>query len=130
MWNGKYSNNYKIGKATIKITGRDGYSGTIIKTFDIVPKSVKIKSIKSPIIRTVKLTWQKDSLVDGYEIYRSTSEDGTYSLVKTITNKNDGDHTFLAHKKGTFYFTMRSYKVVNGTKIYSDFSEVSSIKVK
>ena len=126
----QYSNNYKIGKATIKITGRDGYSGTIIKTFDIVPKSIKIKSIKSPIIRTVKLTWQKDSLVDGYEIYRSTSKDETYSLVKTIANKNDGDHTFLAHKKGTFYFTMRSYKVVNGTKIYSDFCEVSQIKVK
>ena len=126
----QYSNNLKVGKATVKIIGKNGYSGTITETFDIVPKTVKIKSIKAPIIRTVKLTWQKDSSVDGYEIYRSNSEDGNYSLVKTINRNNKDNYTFLAHKKGTFYFTMRAYKIVNGTKIYSDFCEVNLIKVR
>ena len=126
----EYSNNSNIGKATIKITGKNGYSGTITKTFDIVPKPVKITSIKSPIIRTLKITWQKDSSIDGYEIYSSKSKIDTYSLAKTISKNSKDNHTFLAHKKGTFYYTMRSYKIVNGNKIYSDFSEVKEIKVK
>ena len=126
----EYSNNINIGKATIKITGKNGYSGTITKTFDIIPKTVKITSIKAPIIRTVKITWQKDSSIVGYEIYRSNTKEGNYSLVKTITNKNKDSYTFLAHKKGTYYYTMRSYKIVNGIKVYSDFSEVKEIKVR
>ena len=126
----EYSNNLKIGKATIKIIGKNGYSGTVVETFDIVPKTVKIKSIKSPIIRTVKLTWQKDSSVEGYEIYRSNNKEGTYSLVKTIDRNNKDNHTFLAHKKGTFYYVIRSYEIVDGNKIYSDFSAISEIKVK
>lgn len=126
----EYSNNINIGKATIKITGKNGYSGTITKTFDIVPKTIKITSIKAPIIRTVKLTWQKDSSIDGYEIYSSKNKVDTYSLVKTINRNNKDSHVFLAHKKGTFYYTMRSYKIVNGVKVYSDFSEVKEIKVR
>lgn len=126
----QYSNNSKIGKATIKIIGNNGYSGTIVETFEIVPKTVKIKSIKAPIIRTVKLTWQKDSSIDGYEIYRSNSKEGNYSLVKTINKNSKDNYLFLAHKKGTFYYTIKSYKIVDGNKIYSDFSNVKEIKVK
>lgn len=126
----EYSNNINIGKATIKITGKNGYSGTITKTFDIVPKTVKITSIKAPIIRTVSLNWQKDTSVDGYEIYSSKNKEDNYSLVKTINRNNKDSHIFLAHKKGTYYYTMRSYKIVNGIKIYSDLSEVKEIKVR
>ena len=126
----EYSNNLNIGKATIKITGKKGYVGTIVETFEIIPKKVQIKSIKAPIIRTVKLTWQKDCSIDGYEIYRSNEKEGNYYLVKTINRNNKDNCLFLAHKKGTFYYTMRSYKIVNGNKIYSDFSDIKEIKVR
>lgn len=126
----EYLNNVKIGKATIKITGKNGYVGTIIKTFNIVPDTIKIKSIKTSIFRTVKLTWQKDSSIDGYEIFRSNNKNGNYSLVKTINQNNKDNYTFLAHKKGTYYYTIKSYKIVDGNKIYSDFSDVKEIKVK
>ena len=106
------------------------YVGTIIKTFNIVPNTVKIKSIKTPIFRTVKLTWQKDSSIDGYEIFRSNNKNGNYSLVKTINQNNKDSYLFLAHKKGTYYYTIKSYKIVDGNKIYSDFSDIAEIKVK
>lgn len=126
----KYSNNLNIGKATIMIIGKNGYSGTVTETFNIVPKEIEIESIKTPIFRTVKLTWQKDSTIDGYEIYRANDEEGNYSLVKSINKNNKDSHLFLAHKKGTFYYTIRSYKIVDGEKIYSDFSEFKEIKVR
>ena len=126
----EYSNNLNIGKATIKIIGKNGYAGYVIGTFNIIPKKAKINSIKVPIIRTVKLTWQKDSSINGYEIYKSTSKNGNYSLVKTISRNSKDSYIFLAHKKGTFYYKIRTYKTVNGIKFYSDYSEVKEIKVK
>ena len=126
----EYSNNLKIGKATIKITGKNGYYGTITETFNIIPKSVKIKSLKTSILRIVKLSWEKDSSIDGYEIYKSNTKEGKYSLVKTINKNSKNDCTFFAHKKGTYYYTIRTYKIINGNKIYSDFSDTKMIIVK
>lgn len=126
----KYSNNSKIGKVTVTITGKNSYSGTITKTFTIIPRTTEIKSIKSTILRTVTIKWEKDTSIDGYEIYRSTSKTGKYSLVKTLNRNNKTQNIFVAQKKGTYYYKIRTYKVVEGVKIYSEFSSIKETKVK
>ena len=77
---------------------------------------------------TVTLTSVKEAT--GYEIYRSTSKNGKYKLVKTLLS-TDGLSFINGTKKGTKYFyKIRSYKVVNNKKIYSPYSAIKNIKSK
>ena len=124
-----YSNNKNYGTATITITGKGGYAGKITKTFKIVPKTISITSLKNKFLRIVTIKWNKDTSVSGYEIYRSTSQNGSYSLVKTVTRNSNNSVTFVAQKKGTYYYKVRSYVTVNGTKIYGDFSTIQKVIV-
>lgn len=124
-----YSNNKNYGTATITITGKGAYAGKIVKTFKIVPRKITITSLKNTIIRIVTIKWNKDTSVSGYEIYRSTSQSGSYSLVKTVTRNSNNSVTFVAQKKGTYYYKVRSYVTVNGAKIYGDFSSIQKVIV-
>ncbi len=124
-----YSNNKNYGTATITITGKGAYTGRIVKTFKIVPRKISITSLKNTILRCVAIKWNKDTSVSGYEIYRATSKNGTYSLVKTITRNSTDSNTFVAQKKGTYYYKVRSYVTVNGAKIYGDFSDIQMVNV-
>jgi fibronectin type 3 domain-containing protein len=64
--------------------------------------------------------------VTGYEIYRSTQKNGTYTKIATVsgssyTNKN-------LKKNTTYYYKIRAYKVVNGNTLYGKLS--AAVKVK
>ena len=67
---------------------------------------------------------------DGYEIYRSTSKRGKYSLIKSLTNIDELTYENSTKKGKTYYYKIRSYKVVNDTKIYSPYSSIKSIRSK
>lgn len=93
--------------------------------------SIKVSSTTKKVA-TVK--WSKIANVNGYEVVRATSKTGTYKKVKTYT-KNSSTSTVTFNntklKSGkTYYYKVRSYKTVNGTKVYSSYSSTKSIKVK
>ena len=61
----------------------------------------------------------------------STSKNGKYSKIKTITKSGTVKYTKSSLKKNKrYYFKVRSYKTVNGKRIYSSYSTVKSIKIK
>ncbi|XRG78623.1 InlB B-repeat-containing protein [Rossellomorea sp. GAMAL-10_SWC] len=75
---------------------------------------------------SVKLTWSSVSGAAGYEIVKSTSKTGSYthlSDVKSTSYTNNG-----LSKGKTYYYKVRSFKIVGSKKIYSDWSSVISIK--
>ncbi len=75
---------------------------------------------------SIKLTWGGISGASGYEIYRSTAASGTYTLLKAQTLLT---YTNTALKTGTtYYYKVRSYRLVGTTKVYSDFSSVKNAK--
>ncbi len=124
-----YSNNKNYGTATVTITGIGDYTGKITKSFNIIPKKINISTLKNTILRCVFMSWNKDSKVSGYEIYRSKNANSGYSKVKTISQNWITSYTFAAQAKGTYYYKIRTYVTVNGVKLYSDFSNVVSVKV-
>lgn len=78
-----YSNNVNVGTATVKITGKGNYSGSITKTFKINPTTTSISSLSaSSKAFTVKWT-KKTTQVTGYQIQYSTSS--SFSSAKTVT---------------------------------------------
>ena len=82
--------------------------------------------------KKVTVTLSKCDEADGYEIYRSTRSNKGYTRVKEIISGVDVPLVYNnATKKGTtYYYKVRSYKIVNGTKVYSAFSNYKKIRSK
>ena len=64
---------------------------------------------------------EKNLKAKGFQVYRSTSKNGKYSLVATTAY---GMYTDTNVKKGkVYYYKVRGYKTVNGRRVYSQFSQ-------
>ena len=127
----KYSSNKNVGKATVTVTFKGNYSGTLKKTFTIKPKSTSISSLKAgPKKFTVK--WEKlTTQTTGYQIQYSTSSG--FSNAKTVTvSKNSTTSKTISKLKAKkkYYVRIRTYKIVNGTKYYSSWSKSKSVTTK
>jgi hypothetical protein len=126
-----YKNNVKTGKATITIKGKGKYTGTVTKTFNIVPKKATLSSVKSTKTKTVKVTWKKDSQATGYQIVYSTNSKFKSAKTVNVTKNSTTSKTISKLTKGkTYYVKVRSYKTVNGKKVYGAYSTVKKVKCK
>ncbi len=120
----KYSNNKKIGVATITITGKGDYEGTKKVNFNIVPMKTALKVTKKEDSK-VRFAWNPVEGVDGYQIYYSTNG-GKY---RKITEATPDLRNKIIRKKSfdfendTYTFKIRSYKVVDGVTYYSPWSK-------
>ena len=77
------------------------------------------------------MTWKKAKNVTGYQIRYSLKKNMKGS--KTVTIKKASTQKKVISKlksKKTYYFQIRSYKTVNGTKYYSNWSGKKKVKVK
>ncbi len=95
----------------------------------------KAKSAKlaTPVLTSVSLSgnkdmtleWGKEKWVKGYRIYRADSAKGKYKLVKTIDDKNKQKFTDKPlSANGTYYYKIRTYVIVNGSKKFSSYSNI------
>ena len=124
-----YSNNKSVGKATVKITFKGNYSGTVNKTFTINPKPTKITSLKAKS-KGFKLKWSKvTAQADGYQIQYSTSRN--FKSVKTVTVKGHKNITKTISKlkgKKKYYVRVRCYKKVGNVNYYSTWCKAKVVK--
>ena len=74
---------------------------------------------------SIKLTFNPVAGANGYEIYRATSLNGTYSKIIT-TQSTTYTNTKLTTKR-TYYYKIRAYRLVQNVKVYSGYSTVTSI---
>ena len=125
-----YSNNKKVGKATVKITGKGKYGGVITKTFKINPAKQEIQKLTAKS-KAFFVDWAQKGSATGYEIQYATNSKFTGAKKVTITN-NKTDKTTVsklsANKK--YYVRVRSYTTVNGTKYYGAWSAVKNVTTK
>ena len=83
----------------------------------------------SPKYDRITVKWDKVDGADGYQVYRATSKTGTYTLKKTATSGYTLSYTNTGLTTGkTYYYKVRAYKTVNGSKIYSSYSDIKSAK--
>jgi hypothetical protein len=127
----KYTNNTKVGKATVKITLKGNYSGTLTKTFKINPKATTISKLTATS-KGFKVTWKKQAAqTTGYEIRYSTKS--SMSGAKKVTvNKNKTTSTTVSklNAKKKYYVQIRTYTTVKGTKYYSAWSKAKTVTTK
>ncbi|WP_028511014.1 leucine-rich repeat protein [Ruminococcus sp. NK3A76] len=125
-----YKNNKAVGTATVTITGKGAYTGTVSKTFKICPKKTTLKSVKSPKTKQLKVTYSKVAGVTGYQVTYSTSAKFTKATTKSVNVKGTSKTISKLTKGKTYYVKVRSYKTVGKTKFYSGYSAVKKVKVK
>lgn len=131
-----YQNNTKVGKAVVTVTGKGKYSGTIRKSFKIVPTKRNFNGVM-PGKEKVTLSWAKNKPeATGYQYQCSTDKDftaivksgkmkiadvSTSSMKKTITKLTSGK---------TYYVRIRAYAAVGDANYYSKWSAVTEVRVK
>ncbi len=136
-----YRNNVRIGVATVVITGKGNYSGSVSKTFQIGPKATGIanpkKAKKAFTAKWKKMTAKmvlangKKANITGYQIQYSTSS--TFAKGnKTVTVKGykKTNKKIKAAAKTTYYVRVRTYIKVGGKTYYSSWSGKKAVKTK
>lgn len=122
--------NYKV---TIKFKGN--YSGTVNKTFTIIPKSTTLTKLSSSK-KKVTVKWKKQvSQTNGYQLqYSLNSNFKSAKLLNVTNNKATSKSISNLKSKKKYYVRIRTYKnvKVNGksTKLYSTWSKSLNVKVK
>ena len=72
------------------------------------------------------VTWKPVSGAEGYEIHAASSANGTYSLVGSAAGGNTKVYSNTASRSAVKYYKVRAYRVVDGVRRYSRFSQVQS----
>lgn len=108
---------------TDKVTG----NVTLYAKWISIPSSPKAKA-ESSSDNSITVSWEEIDGVSGYEISHATSNNGTFTVIanSTKTVYKDTGLTSIT----TYYFKVRSYKIVNGYKVFSDYSKVVSAKTE
>ena len=125
-----YSSNKNIGTATVKITGKGSYTGTITKTFKINPAKQEIQKLTAKS-KAFFVDWAQKGSATGYEIQYATNSKFTSAKKVTIKN-NKTDKTTVSKLSGKkkYYVRVRSYTTVKGTKYYGAWSSVKNVTTK
>lgn len=132
-----YENNRNVGKASVSISLKGNYSGTLEETFTIEPKSTSLSKLSAKS-KGFTVKWKKQSTqTNGYVIQYSTSKKFAKKAAKSVTVKNKKATSktikkLKANKK--YYVRICTYKNTkeNGksVKLYSKWSKVKTVTVK
>ena len=86
---------------------------------------VKSKAAKLNGKRAIRLTWTapEGMKIDGYEIFRSTKKNSGYGTEPYFTTTKTSYTNNKELKSGnTYYYKVRAFVIINGEKVYTDFS--------
>ena len=75
------------------------------------PSKVILSTVKSIDHNAIKISWKKANNAKKYQVWRATSKNGKYKLIKTTTAKTFTNKKLITGKK--YYYKVRA---INGTK--------------
>ena len=129
----------KAQKTTIgtKVYGINNEDTTVVEE-SVLEDVVEVgrKALVKPSINglyqaliSVHINWTKDNNADGYVIYRSTSKNGKYTQIATVGKYSNYLDATVANNK-TYYYKIVAFQGSGKDRVYSQESDVKSIKVK
>lgn len=120
-----------VGRATITLTAieTDDYEKAVKKVFVTVkPAKPKIKDLSGKS-NSITIHWDKlDDNITGYQIAYKRVGSESYKC-KTYKGSSLTKKVLKGFSGGTYYVKMRTYKVVDGKRIYSSWSTVKKINI-
>lgn len=115
-----YSCNTDIGIASVIITGKGKYSGTIKQNFNIIPSKTELTVISSG--SSYNLSWKASKGATGYKIYGST-DSKKFKLLKTVDadDKKTSLSTKITSNGKKYTFKIKAYTEVYPQTFYSKY---------
>lgn len=94
-------------------------------------KVTAVKAVKAQAGK-VRINWKRDKQVTGYQVVYSYKKNFNKNVKKVNISKNKKNSVVLKNlKKGkTLYVKVRSYKKVNGKKVFGSYSTVRKVTVR
>ncbi len=124
-----YSNNKKVGLATLKISGKGMYKDSISKTFKILPKGTTVSKL-TPAKKAFIVKWKKKAYT-GYQIRYSLKSSMASSKTVKVTKASTVSKKITKLKaKKKYYVQVRTYKTVKGKNYYSKWSGKKTVRTK
>ena len=120
-----------VGEYKVKITVKGALGSTVYKTFTIKPKPTTIKKLTAKN-DAFKVSWDKKTTQStGYQIrYSLKSSFSSYKDVLVTKDTTTSKTVKNLKSKKKYYVKIRTYKTVDGEKIYSSWSKVKTVKTK
>ena len=117
-------------KAALDPSSKPPVTPTPTNTPTKAPTPAKPTNLKAKLVTATKanISWNAVSGATGYEVFRSTSSNGTYSKCGAVTTTNRDCPGLTSWT--TYYFKVRAYKEVNGKTIYGSYSSPVCIMAK
>lgn len=95
---------YKVKAIAETSAANSAYSEIKSRTCDLARPEVTLSNVASS--GKIKVSWKKIDGAVEYEVYRATSKDGTYKVVKTTTSTSYTDKDAKAGK--TYYYKVKA----------------------
>lgn len=139
----EYLNDTKAGTASAVVKGTGNFTGTVTLSYVIrqpsapkEPASEKKKGgMTAPVLtkaagisyRSIRVTWKKVSKAQGYVVYRSTSENGTYRRAGKVDGRSTARFEDTKCTCGkTYYYKVRAFRKISGKTVCSPWSKKKS----
>lgn len=100
----------------------------ISKTVTAKLATPELKALHSSAAGRVTISWGKVTPVDGYQVWVSGSENGTYKKVSNFSVRSTYLYDYESGE--TYLFKVRAYKKIDGVYVYSDYTTPKSVKIK
>lgn len=130
-----FSNNKNVGEAAATITFKGDYTGSMKKTFTILPKGTSLSKVTAAK-KGFTVKWKKQaSQTSGYEIqYALKSNFKGAKTVSNIKSKVTSKKITKLKAKKKYYVRIRTYKTAKvggkNKKLYSGWSKAKTVVTK
>ena len=98
------------------------YSSQKIEKVDL------LQQIEPHSTTSITMNWEKIENVSGYEVYRSDSKDGKFTLVTSVASESVKEGKLERGK--TYYYKVRAYIKNDEECVYGEYSEVRAMGTK
>ena len=120
----------ELGEANQKTQAANKEVEKLQAKLDVRTKNINLKRVKSKKAKQATIRWAKVKNVDGYVVEYSTKAN-----MKSAKKKNVKASTISLTvknlKKGKkYYVRVRGYKVIDGQKVYTQYSAKKAVKIK
>ena len=125
---------HKVGRVNITATtkGNGNYnSASKTMTLTVIPASTAITKLQSQKPGWLNIQYRANRDADGYQIQYGTSPDMKNAKYAAVKDSAIRSYTRKDVKSGETYFVrVRTFNVVDGERIYSNWSGIKSMTVK
>ncbi len=120
----------ELGEANQKTQAANKEVEKLQAKLDVRTKNIRLKSAKSKKAKQATIRWAKVKNVDGYVVEYSTKANMKSAKKKNV-KASTISLTVKKLKKGKkYYVRVRGYKVIDGQKVYTQYSAKKAVKIK